>query len=144
MKYVTGWTLYVLYMYVHICIMYLCIIYLSISIYLSIDLFDHNIYIYVCKSQKIKTSNIYSFCLDTTCPLGYNYNAGHTHAHVVTTPWREKQIDKPKNKLTNRQARYHAEHAIIEDTFKHNLAQMASASKVYIPCLFATILNDVI
>ena len=32
-------------------------------------------------------------------------------------------------------------HAIIEDTIKHNIAQMTSTSKVYILCFFATIIK---
>ena len=36
---------------------------------------------------------------------------------------------------------YPPSHTIIEDSIRHNIAQMTSTSKVYIPCLLATIIK---
>ena len=36
---------------------------------------------------------------------------------------------------------YPPSHTIIEDTIRHNIAQITSTSKAYIPCLPATIIK---
>ena len=51
-----------------------------------------------------------------------------------------KQTNK-QTKETNKQASYLLEYATIEDTIRHNVAQMPSKSKAFVPCLLATIIK---
>ena len=43
--------------------------------------------------------------------------------------------------LQKKKTSFPPSHMIIEDTFRHNIAQMTSTSKAYIPCLLATIIK---
>ena len=43
--------------------------------------------------------------------------------------------------FTHKQKSYPASHAIIEVTIRHNIAQMTSTSKAFIPCLLAIIIK---
>ena len=47
----------------------------------------------------------------------------------ITTPKEKKRLSHPPF------------HTIIEDTIRHNIAQMTSTSKAYIPCLLATMIK---
>ena len=53
---------------------------------------------------------------------------------VITTP-------KKKEKQQQQQLSHPPSCTIIEDTIRHNIAQTTSASKAYIPCLYATIIK---
>ena len=62
---------------------------------------------------------------------------------AITTP-KEKYIyiykkQKKQQQQQQQQLSHPPSHAIIEDTIRHNIAQMTSTSKAYIPCLLATI-----
>ena len=49
---------------------------------------------------------------------------------AITTPKEEKKMS------------HSPFHTIIKDTIRHNIAQMTSTSKAYMPCLLAVIIND--
>ena len=59
----------------------------------------------------------------------------------ITTPKKKNNNNKKKQKQQQQeqQLSHPQSHVIIEDTIRHNIAQMASASKASIPCLLATI-----
>ena len=59
-------------------------------------------------------------------------------------PMKKKTTDESTNKQTkqtNKQASYPLEYATIEDTIRHNIAQMPSKSKAFISCLLTTIIK---
>ena len=59
---------------------------------------------------------------------------------AITTPKKKTKKQKTKQQQQQQQQLSHPpSHAIIEDTIRHNIAQMTSTSKAYIPCLLATI-----
>ena len=59
---------------------------------------------------------------------------------VSTSPQQANNNKRKKNKKqTSKQTKqnrtsYHPPHAFMEDTIRHNIAQRASKSNVYIPC----------
>ena len=54
-----------------------------------------------------------------------------------TTNKYKKQTNKTKQNRTS----YPLPHAFMEDTARHNIAQMTSTSKTYIPCLLVLIIK---
>ena len=59
---------------------------------------------------------------------------------AITTPKKKTKKQKTKQQQQQQQQLSHPpSHAIIEDTIRHNIAQMTSTSKASIPCLLATI-----
>ena len=48
---------------------------------------------------------------------------------------------RKKKKKEKARASYLLPHAFMEDTIRHNIAQMTSTSKAYIPCLLAIIIK---
>ena len=53
---------------------------------------------------------------------------------AITTP-------KKKQQQQQQQLSHPLSHIIIEDAIRHNIAQMTSKSKAYIPCLLAKIIK---
>ena len=58
----------------------------------------------------------------------------------LTKKAEKKQIQKNKQTKQNRTS-YPLTYAFMEDTIKHNIAQMTSTSKAYIPCLLVIIIK---
>ena len=56
---------------------------------------------------------------------------------AITTPKKKQQQQQQEQQ----QLSHPPSHTIIEDTIRHNIAQMTSISKAYIPCLLATVIK---
>ena len=79
------------------------------------------------------------------------YSLRFSHAHwcysdkteSISSILRKIAITTPKKKQQQQQQQLNhpPSHTIMEDTIRHNIAQMTSTSKAYIPCLLATIIK---
>ena len=56
-------------------------------------------------------------------------------------PEKKKKKNKKKTNKQIKKKSYPLPHAFMEDTIRHNIAQMTSTSKAYIPCLLAIIIK---
>ena len=56
-------------------------------------------------------------------------------------PYQKTKQNKKKQKNKTKKLSYPPSHTIIEDTIRHDIAQMTSTSKAYISCLLATIIK---
>ena len=60
---------------------------------------------------------------------------------AITNPKKKQQQIKQQQQQQQQQLSHPPFHTIIEDTIRHNIAQMTSTSKAYIPYLLATIIK---